>query len=292
MGGPLTGLLLIDKPANWTSHDVVAKLRGVLGTREIGHAGTLDPQATGLLVLAIGGATRWLNYLPGDKTYSATVRFGVETDTEDIWGQVLKQQDASGLKEEAVREALESLTQLKEQIPPMVSALKKDGRRLYDLAREGQIVEREARPVQVNAIRVTAVRPGEADFEVDCGAGTYVRTLCAEAGKKLGVGACMAALQRTRSGKFQLSDAAPEAQWTLEQLQGRLLDASRALANLGSVDLDDAQAADILHGRSVKLAQGSEGTWRLNHGGRLLALAELTGQGSDWKAAPKRVFNA
>ena len=292
MAGPLTGLLLIDKPANWTSHDVVAKMRGVLGTREIGHAGTLDPQATGLLVLAIGGATRWLNYLPGDKTYRATVRFGVETDTEDIWGQVLKQQDASGLEESAVRRAIESLTELKEQIPPMVSALKKDGRRLYDLAREGQVVEREARPVQIDAIRVLAVRPGEADFEVDCGAGTYVRTLCAEVGKKLGVGACMAALQRTRSGKFDLKDAAPEAQWTLEHLQPRLLDASLALANLGSVDLDDAQADNILHGRSVKLAQGSEGTWRLNHGGRLLALAELTGQGSDWKAAPKRVFNA
>jgi tRNA pseudouridine55 synthase len=292
MAGPLTGLLLIDKPANWTSHDVVAKLRGVLGTREVGHAGTLDPQATGLLVLAIGGATRWLNYLPGDKTYKATVRFGVETDTEDIWGQMLQQRDTSKLDEKSIRETLQSLTKLKEQTPPMVSALKKDGRRLYDLAREGQVVEREARPVQIDAVRVTAVRPGEADFEVDCGAGTYVRTLCAEAGKQLGVGACMAALQRIRSGRFQLSDAAPEAQWTLEQLQPRLLDASQALANLRGLDLDDAQAADILQGRSVKVAQGGEGTWRLNHGGRLLALAEMTGQGADWKAAPKRVFNA
>jgi tRNA pseudouridine55 synthase len=174
----------------------------------------------------------------------------------------------------------------------MVSALKKDGRRLYDLAREGQVVEREARPVEISAVRVLAVRPGEADFEVDCGAGTYVRTLCAEAGKQLGVGACMAALQRIRSGRFQLSDAAPEAQWTLEHLMSRLLDAGHALANLQGLDLDDAQADDILHGRSVKVDQGGEGTWRLNHGGRLLALAELTGQGTDWKAAPKRVFNA
>jgi tRNA pseudouridine55 synthase len=292
MGGPLTGLLLIDKPANWTSHDVVAKLRGVLNTREVGHAGTLDPQATGLLVLAIGGATRWLNYLPGDKTYRATVRFGVETDTEDIWGKVLQEQDASKLDEKSIRETLLGLTKLKEQTPPMVSALKKDGRRLYDLAREGQVVEREARPVQIDAIRVIAVRPGEADFEVDCGAGTYVRTLCAEAGKQLGVGACMAALQRTRSGRFQLSDAAPEAQWTLEHLMPRLLDAGQALANLQGLDLDDAQAEDILHGRSVTVDRGGEGTWRLNHGGRLLALAELTGQGTDWKAAPKRVFNA
>lgn len=293
MPGPaLTGLLLIDKPADWTSHDVVAKMRGVLGTREVGHAGTLDPQATGLLVLAIGGATRWLNYLPSDKTYRATVRFGVETDTEDIWGKVLKESEASQLDDGSVRKTLEGLTQLKEQVPPMVSALKKDGRRLYDLAREGQVVEREARPVQITAIRVTAVRKGEADFEVDCGAGTYVRTLCAEAGKQLGVGGCMAALQRTRSGQFLLKDAAPEALWNLEALLPRLLGPGQALAHLKALDLDDAQAEDVLHGRSVKAAEGGEGTWRLNHGGRLLALAEMSGQGSDWKAAPKRVFNA
>jgi tRNA pseudouridine55 synthase len=288
----MDGLLLVDKPAGWTSHDVVAKMRGILGTREIGHAGTLDPQATGLLVLAIGGATRWLNYLPGDKSYQATVRFGLETDTEDVWGKPLQERDASGLDEALVRSTLQDLVGLKAQVPPMVSALKKDGQRLYDLARQGQVVERAPRPVQIDAIRVTAVRPGEADFEVDCGPGTYVRSLCAEAGKRLGVGACMAALRRTRSANFLLSDAAPEGQWALEALAPRLLDASKALANLQGLDLDDAQAADVQHGRSVTLAQGSAGTWRLNHGGRLLALAEVSGQGDTWKAAPKRVFSA
>jgi tRNA pseudouridine55 synthase len=289
----MTGLLLVDKPAGWTSHDVVAKLRGVLQTREIGHAGTLDPQATGLLVIAVGGATRWLNYLPGDKSYTATLKLGVETDTEDIWGQVLKQQDAGGVTEKALREALQSLTQLTEQTPPMVSALKVDGRKLYELAREGVVVERKARPVRIDTVRVLALRPGEADFEVDCGPGTYVRTLCSEVGRNLGVGACMSALRRTRSGRFQVADAASEDHWTREGLQARLLDASQALQHLPGLDLDEAQAAEIGFGRSVALpADSRPGTWRLNHGGRLLALAEASQQGTAFVAAPKRVFNA
>jgi tRNA pseudouridine55 synthase len=289
----MTGLLLVDKPAGWTSHDVVAKLRGVLQTREIGHAGTLDPQATGLLVIAVGGATRWLNYLPGDKSYTATLKLGVETDTEDIWGQVLKQQDAGGVTEKALREALQSLTQLTEQTPPMVSALKVDGRKLYELAREGVVVERKARPVQIDAVRVLALRPTEADFEVDCGAGTYVRTLCSEVGRSLGVGACMGALRRTRSGRFQVTDAATEDQWTREGLEARLLDAAQGLQHLPGLDLDEAQATEIGFGRSVTLPVDSRlGTWRLNHGGRLLALAEASQQGTALVAAPKRVFNA
>jgi tRNA pseudouridine55 synthase len=286
------GLILVDKPCGWTSHDVVAKMRGILGVREVGHAGTLDPQATGLLVLAVGEATRWLNYLPGDKTYQATVRFGLETDTEDVWGQPLQERDASHLPEAEVRGALQALVGLKEQVPPMVSALKKDGRRLYELAREGQVVERPARPVRIDAVRVSAVRPGEADFEVDCGPGTYVRSLCAEVGRRLGVGACLSALRRTRSANFLLSDALSEGAWDRESLQAKLLDASHALANLQGMDLDDAQAIDIEHGRSLTLAHGSAGTWRLNHGGRLLALAEISGEGAAWKAAPKRVFHA
>jgi tRNA pseudouridine55 synthase len=288
----MQGLLLLDKPAGWTSHDVVAKLRGVLGTRDLGHAGTLDPQATGLLVLAVGNATRWLPYLPGGKTYKATVRFGIESDSEDIWGQVLRQQDASQLEEPRVRAVLEGLVRLKTQVPPMVSALKKDGRRLYALAREGKQVEREARPVEISAVRVLAVRSGEADFEVDCGAGTYVRTLCAEAGRQLGTGGCMSALQRTRSGVFCLEDAAPESQWTKEALLPRLIDADLALKHLPGLDLSDAQADAVIHGRSLALEAGSEGTWRLRHQERLLALAELSGSGAGWKAAPKRVFNA
>lgn len=286
------GLLLVDKPAGWTSHDVVAKLRGVLRTREIGHAGTLDPEATGLLVMAIGDATRWLPYLPGEKSYKATVKFGLETDTEDVWGKALAEHDASQLDPEKVRAALNSLTGLKEQVPPMVSALKKDGRRLYDLAREGVVVERAPRPVTISAIRVLDVRPGEADFEVDCGAGTYVRTLCAEAGKQLGVGGCMSALRRIRSASFRVEEAAPEALWTREALEPRLLEAAKALGHLVGMELDAAQAADIGHGRSISVSAETPGTWRLNYNGRLLALAEVGLRGSAWAAAPKRVFHA
>ena len=288
----MDGLLLLDKPAGWTSHDVVAKLRGVLRTREIGHAGTLDPEATGLLVMAIGGATRWLPYLPGQKSYRATVKFGLETDTEDVWGKALAEHDASRLDPEKVRAALNALVELREQVPPMVSALKKDGRRLYDLAREGVVVERSPRPVTISAIRVLDLRRGEADFEVDCGAGTYVRTLCAEAGKRLGVGGCMSALRRTRSASFRLEDAAPEALWTKEALEPRLLDAARSLGHLSGLDLDAAQAEDIGHGRAISVSAGTPGTWRLNYNGRLLALAEVGLKGGAWAAAPKRVFHA
>jgi tRNA pseudouridine55 synthase len=280
------GLLLLDKPAGPTSHDVVTALRRVLQTREIGHAGTLDPNATGLLVMAVGAATRWLPYLPGDKSYRAGIKLGIETDTEDVWGETIATKDASQLSAEEIKAALLSLTGLTEQVPPMVSALKKDGRTLHSLAREGKVVERAPRPVSISAVRVLAVRPGEADFEVDCGSGTYVRTLCAETGRRLGTGACMSSLRRLKSNGFDVAAALPQDQWNLEALQAALLDGSKALKHLPALDLDEAGAKEISHGRTVKLPEGSAGTWRLNREGRLVALAEA----KDGLAHPRRVF--
>jgi tRNA pseudouridine55 synthase len=287
----MDGILLLDKPAGLTSHDVVSRLRKLLGMRAIGHAGTLDPQATGLLVVALGSATRWLPYLPSGKRYRATLRLGLATDTEDIWGRETARDDAPPPDAAALTGALQGLAGLTEQVPPMVSALKQDGRKLYELAREGITVERPARPIRVSAVRVLALRGQEADFEVDCSAGTYVRSLCVEAGRSLGRPACMAALRRLASGAFSLERALPQERWQPDTLAGALLGADLALAHLPELALDDAGAADVGHGRAVAAPSSQSGVWRLTHRGRLLALADFD-PAEEGRLRPRRVFQA
>lgn len=286
----MTGLLLIDKPAGQTSHDVVARLRKALGTRQIGHAGTLDPQATGLLLIAVNAATRWLDWLPSDKRYDGSCRFGLETSSEDIWGETLAQAGASGLSEAQAREALLSLKDLKEQVPPMVSALKKDGVPLHQLAREGKTVERAARPIQIFQLNVGEWSAPDLKFSVHVSAGTYVRTLCAEAGRRAGTGACMAALRRTSIGPWRVEDALPEARWDKETLGAALLGAGQALAHLPERRLSSEEAAKVGRGIPVMIDRKEE-AWRLTQpDGSLLALAESKAQGKGWLAQPKRVF--
>lgn len=286
----MNGLLLLDKPGGLTSHDVVARVRKLLQTREVGHAGTLDPQATGLLVVAVGKATRWLPYLPDDKGYVATVKLGLATSTEDLWGSPLEAREGQPPSQDEFRAALEGLRSLTEQVPPMVSALKKDGRRLYELAREGIVVDRPARPLTLHRLDVLAVRGLEADFEVHCSAGTYVRTLCVEAGRRLGWPACLSALRRTRSGRFRVEDALPQERWTAEALHAAALSAAAALAHLPAHELGDDDAAGVRQGRAVALKTApAPGAWRLNHSGRLLALAEAPAS-EPWRLQPKRVF--
>jgi tRNA pseudouridine55 synthase len=287
----MDGILLLDKPAGLSSHDVVSRLRRLLATRAVGHAGTLDPQATGLLVVAVGSATRWLPYLPADKVYRATVRLGLATDTEDIWGQETAADAAPAPAPEAYTRALLALTGLTEQVPPMFSALKQDGRKLYELARLGQTVERKARPMAISAVRVLALRGQEADFEVDCGGGTYVRSLCVEVGRSLGRPACMAALRRLRSGNFSLDQALPQERWLPDTLAAALLGPAQALGHLPGKDLDDAEAGDVAHGRSVAAPSAQSGTWRLHHQGRLLALADAD-PSKEGRLFPRRVFQA
>jgi|SRR5665213_1385716 len=282
----MDGILLVDKPAGPTSNAVVGAFRAILGTRAVGHAGTLDPQATGLLVLALGHATRWLPYLPGDKSYRATVRLGLATDTQDIWGRETHRLDAPAPAPEAFKAALESLTDLREQTVPMVSAVKHEGRRLYALAREGVEVERAPRPVKVTAVRVLALRGLEADFEVDCGAGTYVRTLCVEAGRRLGLFACLSALKRTASGGFSVEGALPCDHWALENVRAALLDSGAALGHLPQRALNADEALAVRHGRPLPHADAINGTWRLTCDGRLLSLAEA----APGILRPKRVF--
>ena len=284
------GLLLIDKPAGLTSHDVVARARRELKEKKSGHAGTLDPQATGLLVLAFGDATRWLPYLPGDKRYRARVKFGIETDTQDAWGRVTAQKDASHLKADEIRAALLALKSETSQVPPMVSALKFQGKPLYEYAREGVEIERAPRKLEIFDLKVTEVQGDEAEFELHCGSGTYVRSLCALAGARLGVGACMSALTRLSVGPFQLAGACK-----LEQMDAsRLLGPQVALGHLKEYQVAAADEPALAHGQALAMPEGSydeSETWRMSASdGTLLGLATPKRSEGGWRLQPERVF--
>lgn len=204
----MNGILLIDKPQDWTSSDVVAKLRGVLHEKRIGHAGTLDPMATGLLVLFVGRATRACSFAEAeDKSYQAALRLGLATDTQDVTGRVLREADASAVTEDKLRSALRRFTGEIEQIPPMYSAIKQGGKKLYEIARRGGEVERKPRPITVHRIGLTGRSGSDWLLDIDCSKGTYVRTLCHDIGESLGCGGCMSALRRVRAGRFSVEDA-------------------------------------------------------------------------------------
>ena len=204
----MQGILIVDKPMDWTSFDVVAKLRGVLGTRKLGHSGTLDPMATGLLMLVVGKATKLQDKLMCEhKEYAGTLTLGVETSSQDAMGEVVAEYSVEGVTDEAVRDAFDRFDGQFEQIPPMVSAIKKDGVPLYKLARKGQEVVREPRPVEVFGHRITRMAIPEVDFTVQCSKGFYVRSYAYDIGKALGCGAHLSALRRTQSGRFTLDRA-------------------------------------------------------------------------------------
>ena len=209
------GILLVDKPATWTSFDVVNFVRARFNIPKVGHCGTLDPAATGLLVLVLGKFTRIRNSLSGvDKVYEGSLRLGIETDSEDMDGKVIRESDYSHVTEESLRDTVMSFMGKSMQIPPMVSALKKDGKKLYELAREGVEIEREPRDIEISRLNITRLEMPEVDFEMDCSKGTYVRTLCTDIGAKLGCGGTLCALRRTRCGRFSLDGAV-----TLEELK-------------------------------------------------------------------------
>lgn len=203
----MTGILVIDKPGGWTSHDVIAKLRGLLGVRRIGHSGTLDPMATGVLPVFVGRATRAVQFATADeKEYIAGLRLGIVTDTQDIWGSVLHE-CAKTVDIEELKAALDSFKGEISQIPPMYSAVKKDGKKLYELARKGITVERQPRQIHIRELELLSYSENSCVLRVICSKGTYIRTLCNDIGEKLEVGGVMESLRRTRSGIFSLSDA-------------------------------------------------------------------------------------
>ncbi len=220
------GVLLVNKPAGWTSHDVVAFMRSRFNAVKVGHCGTLDPAATGLLVIVFGKFTKLSQKFSGeDKAYTGTILLGTETDSQDMDGEVVRTSDWSGITEEKLRDAFDSFTGPVSQVPPMVSAVKKDGRKLYELARKGIEVEREAKDIVIHSIDVDSVNLPYADFTVFCSKGTYIRTLCADVGDALGCGACLYRLNRIRSGEFRLEDAVEledVKNWTQEDLEDKL----------------------------------------------------------------------
>ncbi len=268
----LHGLVIVDKPAGITSHDVVSQLRKRLGERRIGHAGTLDPDATGVLLVGVGYVTRLMKYLSGlDKRYTAEVVMGVETSTLDDSGEVTKRHDMSGVTLEDVRAAVAGLTGEIMQVPPMVSALKVDGRRLHELAREGIEVERAARPVTVHHFSIEPTGDPLVFFiDVNVSSGTYVRSLAADLGTALGGGAHLRRLRRHSIGPFDESEAAPID-------TASLLPAIEALRNVVKVAIDEEIAAKVAHGRRLARFAG-EGPWALvDVHGALIGVYEASG---------------
>lgn len=264
MAGGLSGILLVDKPEGWTSHDVVGRLRRLTGQRRIGHSGTLDPMATGLLVVFLGRATRAVEFAEGhDKAYTALLRPGLVTDTLDTTGRVL---ESTGLR--PTRTALEAVLPAFrgeiEQLPPMYSAIKQGGKKLYEIARAGGQVERKPRRVTIYRLECTGERGGDFELEIECSKGTYIRTLCDDIGRALGCGACMSGLRRTRAGGFRVEDAL-----TLEEIELRgaaecLLPVDALFAGRPIVLIKDERTEKALrNGADVKLDAPFEGECRV-----------------------------
>ncbi|MEJ7650913.1 MAG: tRNA pseudouridine(55) synthase TruB [Nakamurella sp.] len=276
------GLVIVDKPSGWTSHDVVGRMRRLAGTRKVGHSGTLDPMATGVLVLGINRATRLLGHLTlADKEYVATIRLGQSTVTDDAEGEVMTSAPASHLDEAAVRAVLPAYTGDIQQVPSSVSAIKVDGVRSYARVRSGDPVKLAARPVTVSEFELDALRVDgdvvDVDVRVVCSSGTYIRALARDVGADLGVGGHLAMLRRTRVGGFALADA-----HTLEELEQDLVVAGLddvARASFATYDLDAGQAADVRFGRSLHGVElGGDGAVAVfTPTGEFLALYEQRG---------------
>jgi tRNA pseudouridine55 synthase len=259
----MDGFLTINKPAGMTSHDVVARVRRAKKLKRVGHAGTLDPDATGVLLVALGQATRLLPHLSLEpKVYLATIGFGTATDTEDASGHVTAQADASGLTDAAVRAVLPQFLGEIEQVPPMVSALHHNGQRLYDLARQGITVEREARTITIHALELVE----KATIRVTCAGGTYIRTLCKDIGAALGLPAHMATLVREAVGPYILAEAL-----SLEALEEAPLLPMHEALGWPLHPLTDQEAAELKLGRTIPAGAG-QGECAGLYQGRLLAL--------------------
>jgi tRNA pseudouridine55 synthase len=272
------GLVIVDKPAGMTSHDVVGRCRRIFGTRKVGHAGTLDPMATGVLVVGIERATKILGLLTAtDKSYIATMRLGQTTSTEDAEGELLQSVSARHVTDDQIRDAIGALRGEITQIPSAVSAVKVGGKRAYQLAREGKAVELAARNIRIDRFDVLAVRRGgelvDVDVEVDCSSGTYIRALARDVGVALGVGGHLTALRRTRVGRFSLDESRtldalvehPNVSYSLDEA---------CLQAFPRRELTSAQVVDVGHGRALEPA-GIEGTYAaVATDGRVIALLE------------------
>jgi tRNA pseudouridine55 synthase len=276
-----SGLIIVDKPAGPTSHDVVACIRRLAGTRRVGHAGTLDPMATGVLVVGVEKATRLLGHLAlTEKDYAATIRLGQATDSGDADGEIISSSPAAGVSAETLNAALAALTGEIQQVPPGISAIKVAGKRAYQLTREGKPPQLAARTVNIRALSLLAVRPLgdllDADIEVTCSSGTYIRAIARDAGAALGVGGHLTALRRTRVGPYTIARAR-----SLDELAASLEViplADAAAAAFPRRELTDEEATKVAHGaRLPALGAGSGPVAAFNPAGVLVAL--LTEEG-------------
>lgn len=279
----MNGIINLHKPAGMTSHDCVALVRRLTGVRRVGHTGTLDPNATGVLPICVGTATRIAEYLENtEKTYRCVLRLGIATDTQDIWGTVLETHDSSGLAEAEIREAILSFTGTISQTPPKYSALKVAGRRLYEYARAGEDVEIKSREITIRDILIHRISCGEAEFTVSCSKGTYIRTLCHDIGRKLGCGGAMASLVRTATGGFRLEDSITPEELRLlspDEIEGMLVPADKPLEWMEKTDLTLPLARDFVNGKEISLPGVSPGFVRVYLGSEFLGIGKAAGNG-------------
>lgn len=275
----MNGIILVDKPCGWTSHDVVGKLRGILHERRIGHSGTLDPMATGLLVVFAGRATRAVEFAEADsKEYIAGLRLGVSTDTQDTTGNVLNTCETLPSKDELIAAANGFLGEIS-QIPPMYSAIKINGKKLYELARRGEIVERSPRKVTISKLELVGEDKCDYILDIHCSKGTYIRTLCSDIGDKLGCGGCMSSLRRVKAGVFSITQA-----HTMEQIQaaadlggldGIIIPVDTLFTDKPKLTVNEFEEKKLRNGNTIK-TKSADGTYRVySESGEFLLLAEV-----------------
>ena len=252
----VNGIIVVNKPQNWTSHDCVAVMRKVTGIKRIGHTGTLDPMATGVLPICIGTATRIMEYMDLDwKTYRASLKLGIITDTEDIWGEVLEEKTTENITEKDIIKVINEFRGEIEQIPPKYSALKVNGKKLYEYARAGQEVKIKSRKIIIKDIIINSIDGNLVDFTVTCSKGTYIRTICSDIEKKLGRGATMVSLVRTESGIFRIEDALDIEnikEMSKEEVFKNLIDTDVPLVHFGKIKLNNKKAKDFVNGKKLK----------------------------------------
>jgi tRNA pseudouridine55 synthase len=290
----VSGVLIVDKPIGLTSHDVVQIIRRGTGIRRAGHTGTLDPRASGVLVVLIGPAVRLSEYVSAsDKRYQATIRLGSSTDTFDADGQVTDSFPIDSITEETFNENLQQFVGEIEQVPPPYSAVKVKGRKAYDMAREGEEVDLAPRIINVYSLEVLEWAPPEAVVDVYCSSGTYVRSLANDLGKALGTGAHLVGLRRTKSGRFTLRDAVPlrrlEESFDAGNWYRFLIPAAEALADWPMVELDADQVELVRHGHRIPAETGQTGWVRgVSQQGDLVGLLEVDEETQEWQ--PRKVF--
>ncbi|MGG6263478.1 tRNA pseudouridine(55) synthase TruB [Leptolyngbya sp. AN03gr2] len=280
----MDGFLNLNKPFGFTSHDCVAKVRRIYQLKKVGHAGTLDPAATGVLPIALGRATRLLQYLRQDKAYQATIRFGVTTATDDLEGEILTQQAVPNLSLEQIQEKLPLFQGVIQQIPPNYSAVQVQGKRLYDLARSGQAIEAPIRTVEIFKLQILEFRSGdfpELDLAIACGSGTYIRSIARDLGAELGTGATLAKLLRTASSGFELSESS-----SIEQLPVPLVEPESALLHLPEIVLENDLARRWCQGQKIALNSEQFGIVRVKDE-RFLGIGEVR---SDNVLVPQMVY--